>query len=237
MATSSLFTFTPEAEYPDSDGKPMAENTLQFEWIVTLQGNLAAWFDSEPMVFVAGDLLWYPVQGDPKTRTAPDALVAFGRPKGYRGSYKQWQEGGVAPQVVWEVLSPGNRSGEMKAKFKFYERFGVEEYYTYDPDNFVLNGYRRGVAGLDEIPTMAGWTSPRLGVRFDLSEGDLTLFGPDDRPFITFTELARQFDEVAHERDELTRQRDEVARREEQARERAERLAAQLRALGLEPES
>src|SRR5438445_3715461 len=99
--------------YPDSDGKPMAENTLQFEWIVTIQGGLDALFRDDPNVFVAGDLLWYPVEGDNKTRMAPDAMVAFGRPKGERGPYRQWEEGGIAPQVVFEVLSPGNRAADM----------------------------------------------------------------------------------------------------------------------------
>ena len=30
--------------YPDSDGKPIADNTLQFQWIVTIQGGFAALF-------------------------------------------------------------------------------------------------------------------------------------------------------------------------------------------------
>ena len=64
-------------DYPDSDGEPMAENTLQFEWIVTIKGNLEILFLDRPDVFVAGDLFWYPVEGDPKTRTAPDAMVAI----------------------------------------------------------------------------------------------------------------------------------------------------------------
>ncbi len=89
----------------------MSDNTLQFEWIVTIKEGLEAVFRNDPQVFVAGDLLWYPVQGNPKIRTAPDVLVAFGRPKGYRGSYRQWEEGGIAPHVVFEVLSPGNRPG------------------------------------------------------------------------------------------------------------------------------
>jgi hypothetical protein len=37
------------------------------------------------------DLLWYPVRGQPRLRMAPDVLVALGRPKGYRGSYRQWE--------------------------------------------------------------------------------------------------------------------------------------------------
>jgi Uma2 family endonuclease len=96
-----------------------------------------------PDAFVAGDLLWYPVEGHPEICTAPDALVAFGRPKGFRGSYKQFEENGIAPQVVFEVLSPGNRPKAMTEKRKFYEKYGVDEYYIYDPDDIELTGYLR----------------------------------------------------------------------------------------------
>jgi Uma2 family endonuclease len=80
---------TPEVIYPDSDGQPMADNTKQFRWIVTIKENLEWLFANDPNVFVAGDLLWYPVEGNNKTRVAPDILVVFGRQKGDRGSYKQ----------------------------------------------------------------------------------------------------------------------------------------------------
>ena len=84
-----------DIQYPDSDGKPLAENTKQLRWIVTLFGNLSALFRSSPTVFVAGDNLWYPVEGHPEIRVAPDVYVVFGRPKGDRGSYKQWEEDGI----------------------------------------------------------------------------------------------------------------------------------------------
>src|SRR3954453_12869512 len=85
--------------YPDSDGQPMAENTRQYEWIVTIKGNLDILYLGREDVFVAGDLLWYPVEGDPAICTAPNTMVVFGSPKGHRGSYKQWEEGGIAPRV------------------------------------------------------------------------------------------------------------------------------------------
>jgi Uma2 family endonuclease len=229
----------PAVIYPDSDGQPMADNTLQWEWIATIKSGLDALYRDDPDVFVAGDLLWYPVEGDNKTRTAPDALVAFGRPKGYRGSYRQWEEGGVAPQVVFEVLSPGNRLAEMTRKFRFYEKFGVQEYYIYDPYEISLVGWMRSDGELEEIPETNGWTSPRLGVRFDLSGGQFRLFGPDGNPFLTYVELTRELkdvaqqrDELAHERDELAHERDEFAQQRDEERRRAERLAARLRELG-----
>ena len=85
MTTATQLSERPKIDYPDSDGLPMADNTLQYEWIVTIKGGLDAIFLDDSNVFVAGDLLWYPVQGEPKIRTAPDAMVAIGRPKGYRG--------------------------------------------------------------------------------------------------------------------------------------------------------
>ncbi len=170
MSVNQLEAPTKPIIYPDSDGKPIADNTKQFEWIVTIAGGLQALFADNPNVFVAGDLLWYPVEGDNKTRIAPDALVAFGRPQGHRGSYKQWEEGGIAPQVVFEVLSPNNTPQEMADKLAFYDRYGVEEYYLYDPDHGRLQGWRRqgGAAGgnrpdarLDQSPVgcafRVGW--------------------------------------------------------------------------------
>jgi Uma2 family endonuclease len=50
-------------------------------------------------------------------------MVVFGRPKGYRGSYKQWEEDGLAPQVVFEVRSPANGFKEMLDKLAFYEQY------------------------------------------------------------------------------------------------------------------
>jgi hypothetical protein len=43
-------------------------------------------------VFIAGDLLLYPVEGNPQIRVAADVMAAIGRSKGRRNSYKQWEE-------------------------------------------------------------------------------------------------------------------------------------------------
>jgi Uma2 family endonuclease len=216
--------------YPDSDGKPMADNTLQFRWIVTIQGGFDALYRDRPDVFVAGDLLWYPVEGRPDIRQAPDALIAFGRPRGYRGSYIQHREGGVAPQVVFEVLSPGNTGREMTRKLSFYQRYGVEEYYLYDPDNGTLDGWAREGDQLVEIETIEGWVSPRTGVRFGLAGMDLVLTRPDGQRFQSYVEL-----EAARAEAEAARAEAEAARAEAEAR--AARLAAQLRAAGIDPEA
>jgi hypothetical protein len=68
------------------------------------------------------------------------------------------------------------------------------EYYSYDPDDVVLDGYLRGDNELREIPKMNGWTSPLLGIRFDLSGTELVISGPDGRRFLTYQELAEERD-------------------------------------------
>ena len=108
MTTSPIRT-TSNIDYPDSDGQRMADNTQQFRWIVLIKENLEILFANDPQVFVAGDLLWYPVEGHPEICVAPDVLVAFGCDNGDRGSYKQWLENNIAPQVVFEILSPCNK--------------------------------------------------------------------------------------------------------------------------------
>jgi Uma2 family endonuclease len=237
--------------YPDSDGMPMADNTLQYEWIVTIKGGL----DTALPDFVGGDLLWYPVEGRPEIRVAPDVLVALGRPKGHRGSYRQWEEGGQAPQVVFEILSPGNRPMEMARKFSFYSRYGVQEYYLYDPDENALLGYQRRGEHLADLEQMDGWVSPLLGIRFQLSGGQFKIFHADGRPFLSFSELTdlaaregRRADEAMAQAIQATAQAEQESRRAEQAMAlaaeeahraqeavaRAAALEARLRALGME---
>jgi Uma2 family endonuclease len=204
--------------YPESDGKPLAENTKQLQWIITLVGNLVVLFRDRPDVFVSGDQLWYPVEGEPEVNAAPDAYVVFGRPKGHRGSYKQWEEGGVPMTVVFEVLSPSNSPVEMADKQTFYEDHGVEEYYVYDPDTNWLAGYVRQGSVFTRVRRINGFVSPRLGIRFDLSGPELVVRYPDGRPFLTFEELETQ-------RQQAEQRAERAERRAEHAEQRAARVA------------
>lgn len=214
--------------YPESDGQMMADNTKQFRWIVTIKENLEWLFAENPEVFVAGDLLWYPVEGEPKIRMAPDVFVVFGRSKGDRDSYQQWQESNIAPQVVFEILSPGNRLQEMLGKLKFYDRYGIEEYYIYDPARNELTGLVRSEEGLEVIEPIAEWTSPRLGIRFDMSGEELQIYQPDSERFASYVEIAQQA-QREHQRAE------KAESRLEQERQEKEQLIQRLRDSGQYP--
>ena len=219
MSQLSTPQVTDEVIYPDSDGQPMASDTEQYRWIVMVQQNLD-WL--LPDAFVAGDLFWYPIEGRADVVVAPDVMVALGRLKGKRSSYKQWEETGVAPQVVFEILPPSNTHKEMEQKLLFFERHGVEEYCLYDPDNSTLNGFLRGEFGLDHIPDMADWISPLLNVRFDMSGSELQLFRPGGSSFLSYQSVIQQAESAEH--------------RAELAEQKAAKLAEKLRELGIDPE-
>ena len=178
-----------EIIYPESDGKPMADNTKQFELIVEIKKGLDWLYFNNPQVFVAGDLFWYPVKGQNTIVTAPDVMVVFGRPKGDRGSYRQWEEDNIAPQVVFEILSPSNSRHEMSKKLLFFDRYNVEEYYLYDPETNLLDIWLRTNNGLEPIFSNDDWVSPRLNVRFNISTGHLQLYRPDGTKFQSYIEV------------------------------------------------
>lgn len=243
----------PQTLYPDSDGQPMADNTEQYAWIVRLVTNLKHLLKDQ-VAFVAGDLLWYPVEVEepPAPCQAPDVLVALGRPPGYRGSYKQWQEDDVAPQVVFEILSPSNNRKEMAQKQRFYETHGVLETYYYDPERRDFWGFVRDRPEdpCEIITTLyLPWTSPLLGIEFKWSLEGLAVFYPNGEPFtepeaalLAKEEAQQERDTAQQERDAAQQERDAALQREEQAQaerdiaqQQLDAAIAKLRELGIDP--
>jgi Uma2 family endonuclease len=216
--------------YPSSDGKPMADNTEQYKWIVIIKENLEMLFAADDDVFIAGDLLWYPVNSKLVKPVAPDVMVVFGRPKGKRSSYRQWRENNIPPQVVFEILSPSNNDEEIKRKLGFYEQYGVEEYYVYDPKFQETDVWIPSNGKLKQIEQVNGWVSPRLGIKFDISQKDLVIYRPDGERFLTPVELRQELD--------LERQRAEIERQQAAIEhQRAEKLAEYLRSQGIDPDN
>lgn len=222
--------FDPDLLYPDSDGKPMADNTEQYRWIVIIKENLEILFADVPDVFIAGDLLWYPVPSKIISPVAPDVMVVIGRPKGRRGSYRQWQEENIAPQIVFEILSPSNTPSEMERKLEFYDAYGVEEYYLYAPENFQLDGWQRQGEHLTRLWQLNGWVSPRLGIKFETSQGELVIYYPDGQRFLTSIEMQQRLVQ-AEQMVEQERQRAEAER------QRAEKMSKYLRSRGIDPDN
>jgi Uma2 family endonuclease len=245
--------------YPCSDGLPMAENTVQAEWIVTLHTNINAHFRDRDDVFVAMDNFWYPVEGNNQIVVAPDVYVVLGRPKGDRLSYKQWEEQQIPLTGVIEVLSPGNTAAEMERKRLFYQRYGVTEFIILDPDRFTVEAFVRQGSQLRSVPSMPEYISVVFGGRFVTEPGaSVVVYHPDGSRYLTAAELtadrdrlalerkqlaserdraAAERDRAAAERDRAAAERDQVAAEREQLAAERERLLAMLRALGIKPEA
>ena len=237
-----------EIFYPDCDDQPMASNTEQYRWIVIVQQNLD-WLLTD--AFVAGDLFWYPIEGRPDISVAPDVMIALGRPKGKRPSYKQWQEENTAPQVIFEILSPSNTKREMEKKLLFFDRHGVKEYYLYDTESRIASGFLRDEFGLTHIPEISDWESPLLKIRFNTTGDELQLIRPDGSPFLSYEEVIAQAElaqqeaasakqEAASAKREAASAKQEAAsaqREAKSAEEKAARLSERLRSLGIDPET
>ena len=232
--------------YPCSDGKPMADNTEQLDWIITILENLLVLL-ADREAFAAGNLMWYPIKNNAQFFLVPDVMVALSRPQRHRLSYIQSREKGVAPQIAFEIISPKNTKAEMDEKLRLYELHGVQEYYVYDPDTprnlkemerdergkrkvrMRLQGYQRQADRLVEIPTMNGWVSPLLGSRFQFhSKTGLEIRHPNGEPFEKFTNLNRRLRDVIGERDHLVKERDEFNKRLVKEQNEANQAKAKL---------
>jgi len=237
MVQELITKVTPEIIYPESDGIPMADNTKQFRWIVILKENLEILFAQQEDVFVAGNIFWYPVRNNNTIRQAPDVMVVFGRPKGDRGSYRQWEENNIPPQVVFEILSPGNRPQEMLKKLFWYQRYGVQEYYIYDPETVELTVSRRVEDHLEEIDSSSGWVSPLLGIRFEITEDTLEIYRPDGDKFLTSVELAQLRQQERLEKEQAILEKEQALAELEQEKQRYQVLLEKLRAKNIDPEN
>ena len=213
-------------EYPDSDGRPMAENDWQLDAILYALDALRARFARRPDVYVSGDLLVYYEEGNPRASVAPDVFVVFGAEKRRRRVYKLWEEP-KAPDFVLEVASPGTWREDEGAKRELYEGLGVREYFQHDPMGGLLpsrlQGRRLVRGGFEPAPVVSSLDgtlllhSETLGL--DLlagRNGELRFRDPETGRILP-----------SHEEAEAAREREAVARR--QAESRVAELEALLR--------
>ncbi len=146
-------------QYPDSDGKPMAENDPQYRAIVNTRFALEQHYLQEPQVYVGADLLMYYEEGDIHKSVAPDVFATLGVPKHARRTYLIWAEG-KAPDVVFEFASPSTWRADLGWKRGLYLGIGVQEYFLFDPtgEHFhpLLQGYRLSENPYQPLPALEG---------------------------------------------------------------------------------
>ena len=144
-------------EYPESDGKPLAENDPQLHAIHYAFGALRLHYAARADVYVSADLLVYYEEGNPRVSVAPDVFVVFGVEDRMRGNYKVWEEG-KGPDFVLEVASPNTWREDVERKPAVYTELGVREYFLFDPTGEHLaprlQGYRLVGGEYERLPAV-----------------------------------------------------------------------------------
>ena len=132
--------------YRDAEGYPLEDGMSQRE---NHQKETSYWCDvlqrQFPWATVCSDLPMHYRRGDGNRAVVPDLLLALSAPwRGDRSSYKLWEN--PVPDLVMEMLSPGNWREDDGPKRRTYEHVGVREYWLFDEGGRHLSaplvGYR-----------------------------------------------------------------------------------------------
>ena len=237
-------------DYPSSDGRPVAESDHQFIPLIYAADRLRQHFRHRDDVYVAGNLLIYYEEGNPKARVAPDVFVVLGAARRMRMHYLLWEEP-KAPDFVLEITSRATRGEDQKLKRQLYRRLGVREYWLYDPTADYLEPVLQGLELVADEYVRLGQreladgtlvlTSAVLELELRLSERGLRFHDPmTGRDLLDLAETdaawqrarrKREQEERAWQRERQAREREEQAwQRERQAREQAEQARQEAEA-------
>ena len=182
--------------YPTTDGKPMAETDLHRRLMNALIETLEAFYVTDPMAYVSGNLLLFYEEGDRRRHVSPDVFVVCGAVKCERPNYLLWEEG-HAPNVVIELTSSSTRRADTGRKFELYrDVLKVREYFLFDPNGDYLKpsmqGWRLVRRTYREIRPVEGRIPSReLGLHLEREGNRAYLWNPDTgRRLLTPTQQA-----------------------------------------------
>jgi Uma2 family endonuclease len=250
-------------ELPDEDLEPMPEGDIQRRNLSYTTEALKLWFEKQENIYVSGNLFIRYEQNLVEERVAPDIFVVFGMSSEDRVSYTIGEDGGKAPDFVFEVISKGTRTKDRKQNPLIYKYLGVKEYFQYDPSSKFLKSSSLHGVRLENGEYVAIASSVladgTLSLHSEVLGLDLHLY-----PNLNFrffdpisNQMLRSYAESEHDRyqaelersqAELEKLYEQQARREAEAiaeqerkeklqeRNEKEKLAAYLRSLGINPD-
>jgi Uma2 family endonuclease len=226
--------------FPPGDllsNEPEMESEFHLRQMILLIQCLEFWWRNRQDFYACGNMTIYysPRQRKSEFFRGPDFFVVLGTERKPRKSWVLWDEDGKYPNVIVEILSDSTAETDRTLKKQIYQdTFRTPEYFWFDPVTGEFCGFQL-VGGFYQPlqPNDAGWFwSQQLELFLGIEQSQLRLFSPDGQLIPTPEEAAAQAEqqvEQAEQRAGAAEQRAVAAER------RAEQLAAQLRALGLEP--
>jgi Uma2 family endonuclease len=225
--TDPLPGTVPDPLYPDSDEENEGETDFHVQALIWLREALKMFFARVRDVYVAADMFWYWEQGNPRACRAPDVMVAKDVGNHLRRSFRSWEEGGIRPCTIFEIVSERTVHEDLEDKRILYESLGVPEYFLFDPEGPYLTpplqGFRlRKGRYVPMQPTSDGsLTSRELGLRLTPEGSMLRLRNArTGRRVLTHSEQAERASRQAERQRrqaEKQRQRDEQRMRELEA--------------------
>lgn len=132
-----------EVVYPETDGQSLGETDFHIKAIFFLWNALRQFARHNDSLYVAANMLFYYVEGDPTEFVVPDVFAVKGVEKYDRRTYKLWEEKQI-PCVIFEITSRSTGRIDVSEKKGLYEFLGVNEYFLFDPLNEYLKPQLRG---------------------------------------------------------------------------------------------
>lgn len=217
--------------YPSSDGMPMAETLTHVLQILRAIALLSHYFRHRSDVLVAGNIFWYYEKGNPKKRRSPDVMVVKGVPANQvKRSFRSWDHG-VNPCFILEMTSKETVKEDLVEKRELYERFGVREYFLFDPLNEYLDsqlmGYRLVNGHYEPVAAESDGQllSEELGLwLFPDGENLRYVDATTNEELLDLPDMAERIEEL---REERARLQQSVCRAEQRAEANAQQLAVE----------
>jgi Uma2 family endonuclease len=211
---------TPPQNLPETDGIP-----LESDWhrlAMNLLIEVVRYFFRERTDFFAGGnmfIYFSSRQARDRDFRGPDFFYVSGveldRDRPY---WAVWDEDGRYPDVIIELSSPSTTEEDHTTKFRIYERtFHTREYFIYDPDTQLLEGWRlnerlryqpitpneQGRMWSEELGL---WLGPIVSTYLRAERIFLRFFDAEGQMVPTFAEAEQQRADLALEEVERLRQ-------------------------------
>ncbi|MBD2067936.1 Uma2 family endonuclease [Leptolyngbya sp. FACHB-671] len=221
--------------FPPGDlysNEPPLESDLHRDQIDLLIRLLRWYWQQRQDFYVSGNLTVYysPYQRKSEDFRGPDFFVVLGTERKPRKSWVVWEEEGKYPNVIIELLSDSTAKTDRGLKKQIYQdTFRTPDYFWFDPNTLELQGFHLLDGQYQDLqPNQQGqlW-SQQLNLYLGIHNRELRFFTSEGQLIPTPEEAAQASKAIA----EAERQRAEAEQ------QRSEKLAAKLRALGIDPDA
>ncbi len=231
----------PSEELADSDDIPVDNEDQNWVPNVLLLLLKYIWAERNDWFFGVDMGIYHPTGINARVPIVPDGFLSLGveRRKGdkSRRSYVVWEEQNVAPIFTLEVVSwtPG---GEYDAKMSIYAKLSIRYYIIYNPEFWQRDRHQP----LEIYQLIDGNYQLQIGEPYWMPEIGLGIGRCQERSGIVSQEVLAWFDEGGNrylrpeeEANIAKSQAAAATARAETAEQKLAQLAAQLRALGEDP--